>query len=245
MMKNNIDRLKNSKTVSRYILFFFSVIIGIGVAMQINIAEKYTGSTTTSQRIRMLQIELKNLKQKRESLEAELTELEQQLIELKESDKSGEDVEQSLKEEIDKYEKIIGYKKVFGSGVEIELTESIGQNSSALLTNYELILAIINKLNAAGAEAISLNEERYVLTSHLEVVEGQLKMNNTVIKMPVVIKAIGDMDTLEAAMNFRYGILWEMRNYYGIEAQVRKNESIEIPRYTGLIEYNYAETVKE
>ena len=69
---------------------------------------------------------------------------------------------------------------------------------------YELILAIINKLNAAGAEAISLNEERYVLTSHLEVVEGQLKMNNTVIKMPVVIKAIGDMDTLEAAMNFRY-----------------------------------------
>ncbi len=46
-------------------------------------------------------------------------------------------------------------------------------------------------------------------------------------------------------MNFRYGILWEMRNYYGIEAQVRKNESIEIPRYTGLIEYNYAETVKE
>ena len=195
-MKNNIDRLKNSKTVSRYILFFFSVIIGIGVAMQINIAEKYTGSTTTSQRIRMLQIELKNLKQKRESLEAELTELEQQLIELKESDKSGEDVEQSLKEEIDKYEKIIGYKKVFGSGVEIELTESIGQNNSALLTNYELILAIINKLNAAGAEAISLNEERYVLTSHLEVVEGQLKMNNTVIKMPVVIKAIGDMDTL-------------------------------------------------
>lgn len=244
-MKNNIDRLKNSKTVSRYILFFFSVIIGIGVAMQINIAEKYTGSTTTSQRIRMLQIELKNLKQKRESLEAELTELEQQLIELKESDKSGEDIEQSLKEEIDKYEKIIGYKKVFGSGVEIVLTESIGQNNSALLTNYELILAIINKLNAAGAEAISVNEERYVLTSHLEVVEGQLKMNNTVIKMPVVIKAIGDMDTLEATMNFRYGILWEMRNYYGIEAQVRKNESIEIPRYTGLIEYNYAETVKE
>ena len=82
-MKNNIDRLKNSKTVSRYILFFFSVIIGIGVAMQINIAEKYTGSTTTSQRIRMLQIELKNLKQKRESLEEELTELEKQLMELK------------------------------------------------------------------------------------------------------------------------------------------------------------------
>lgn len=46
-----------------------------------------------------------------------------------------------------------------------------------------------------------------MLTSHFEITDGQLKMNNNVIKMPI-IKAIGDMDTLEAAMNFKYGILW-------------------------------------
>lgn len=78
---------------------------------------------TTSQRTRMLQLELKSLKQKRESLESELTELEQ-IIQLKDSDRNEEDVEKNLKDEIDKYEKIIGYRKVFGSGIEIELTES-------------------------------------------------------------------------------------------------------------------------
>ncbi len=241
----NFDKNSEKKAINRFILLICSVVIGIGISMQINIAEKYTGSKTTSQRARTLQTELKNLKEKREAMEKEIAELEHEMEELRGDGNFQKDVERQLQEQIDKYEKRIGYKKVSGKGIEVELFENLEADSSVLVNNYELLLALINKLNAAGAEAIAVNEERYVLTTQMQMEGGVLKMNGNTLKPPIVVRAIGDADTLEAAMNFRYGILWEMRNYYGIDAKVTKRNELDIPRYNQVIEYHYAKIVEE
>lgn len=243
-MKEEVRKRKGTKAINRFVLLFFSFIIGMGIVMQINMTQKFTGSSTTSQRIRTLQIELKNLKTKRERMEAEVETLERGLEQLRSEDVEQSDIELKLKKEIEEYEELIGYRSIVGRGIVLELKESFEKDSSVLINNYELLLALINKLNAAGAEAVCINDERYVITTSIKSQESSLFINNREMKPPIVVKAIGDADTLEAAMNFRYGILWEMRNYYGVEADVSKQEEIEIPGYRGLIDYRFASPVE-
>lgn len=239
-----VRKTQGVKVINRFVLLFFSFVIGMGIVLQINMTQKFTGSSTTSQRIRTLQMELKNLKSKRESLEKEIEELERGLEQFRSEDVEQLGIEKQLKEEIVKYEELIGYRKVVGSGIDLVLKEPYDKDSSVLINNYELILALINKLNAAGAKAISVNDERYVITTSIKSKEGRLFINDREMKPPISVKVIGDPDTLEAAMNFRYGILWEMRNYYGVEADVSKEEEVEIPGYRGLIEYRFASPVE-
>lgn len=233
------------KTMSGIVLLICSFLIGVGIVVQVKTTQKFTGATTTSQRIRTLQIELKNLKTKREEMEDEVAQIETEIQELRDANGVQYGIEGRLKSEIEEYEQLIGYRKVEGPGVLLELREGYEKASSVLINNYELILAVINKLNAAGAQAISINEQRYVINTSIRAEEDKLYINEREIKLPIVIKAIGDQDTLEAAMNFRYGILWEMRNYYGIDAEVSKHDNIEIPAYRGSIEYRFAIPVME
>ncbi len=236
----NKGRNLRKKTMSNIILMMCSFLIGIGIVVQVKTTQKFTGASTTSQRIRTLQIELKNLKTKREEMEEEVAQIETEIEELRDESGVQYGIEGRLKSEIEEYETLVGYRKVNGSGVLLELRESYEKDSSILVSNYELILAVINKLNAAGARAISINEQRYVINTSIRAGEEKLYINEREIKLPIVIKAIGDQDTLEAAMNFRYGILWEMRNYYGIDAEVSKQDELEIPAYRGAIEYRFA-----
>ena len=62
---------------------------------------------------------------------------------------------------------------------------------------------MISVLNAADAEAISINDQRY--TSHTEIVRAgnHIEINGVSTNSPIIIKAIGNADTLESALAIR------------------------------------------
>ena len=107
--------------------------------------------------------------------------------------------------------------------------------------NYDLLISVINKLNAAGAEGITLNEERIIALSDFRYEQGNLYVNGNPIAGSIQIRAVGEPDTLEATLNMKYGILWEIRNNFNIKSKIEKMDRVELPKYTSNIEFDYAE----
>jgi len=101
----------------------------------------------------------------------------------------------------------------------------------------------INELNSAGAEAISINEQRMVNNTEVRLAGNQVNVNTLPISPPFVIKAIGNSSTLDSAVNQRFGIVQNLQET-GYYVEVRKADTIEIGAYNGSIKFRYANTVK-
>ncbi|WP_066068942.1 DUF881 domain-containing protein [Alkalithermobacter thermoalcaliphilus] len=229
---------------NKIILFFLSTLLGIILVIQLRTIEKATGGVVSSQKAQQLALELKSLRDRKEVLLKELKTVESRIEQYKNAEANESVIVKNLKNDIRKYSNLAGYYDVSGPGVIVRLEEGKDITTSSVLTyNYELLLALINKLNASGAEAISINNERVVANTEIALSGDRLIINRNPVMPPFEIKAIGDANTLEAALNLRYGIIWEIRKYYGLNVTVEKSQNIEIPRYTRRIKFEYAKPV--
>lgn len=233
---------KNSK--SKILFFIFSFILGITLVMQFNTIQNQNGGQSLSDKATHLQVELNNIRDRKAKIEKEISDVETKISDLRSSEILADSIEETLKNEIEQYELQIGYKSAIGPGIELELQMQNPEIYNVLVSNFDLILSIINKLNSAGAEGISVNDERIVSITDFKFEKGELLINSNPVKPPFVIKAIGNPDTMEASLNIRYGIIWELKNNYGINSKIEKKDDIELPRYTKEIVQKYAEIVE-
>ncbi|MCT4508533.1 MAG: DUF881 domain-containing protein [Tepidibacter sp.] len=231
---------KNS--LSLLILSFF---LGMLIIIEFKTVDKTTGGLVSSQKANQLSIELKSLTDRKKALEKDVQELDERIQEYKDSEAEKNVLVKNLKEDTKKYETLAGYYDVSGPGVVItmkEPQETTGEK--VLLYNYDQILTIINKLNAAGAEAISINGERYVSSTEMYLSGEKVILNGNPIMTPFEIKCIGNSDILESALNIRFGIIYQLRNEWNLDVDVKKQDSIEIPRYNKTIEFKYAKPLE-
>lgn len=142
---------------------------------------------------------------------------------------------------------IAGYTDLKGKGIILTIDEpklADGEVSFGIQNDIDLILSAISVLNSAGAEAISINEERY--TSFTEIVSAgkHIEVGGVSTSAPIVIKAIGDADTMQSAIEFKGGIKDELQNYnYQVILTVR--DDILIPRYKKSIDFLYAKPAND
>ena len=100
---------------------------------------------------------------------------------------------------------------------------------------------IINVLKAAGAEAISINDQRIVNMSEIRGVGNtgeNIIINGKRVGLPYTIKAIGNSDYLESALTVKGGYVDELRAG-SIEVEISKERNITIEKYDGNIELKY------
>jgi len=71
---------------------------------------------------------------------------------------------------------------------------------------YDDLLKLVNELNAAGAEAIAINDERIIATTEIRNAGNYIVINTNRYSAPFEIKAIGNPDTLEAALKLLGGV---------------------------------------
>lgn len=231
---------KNS--LSLLILSFF---LGMLIIIEFKTVDKTTGGLVSSQKANQLSIELKSLTDRKKALEKDVQELDERIQEYKDSEAEKNVLVKNLKEDTKKYETLAGYYDVSGPGVVItmkEPQETTGEK--VLLYNYDQILTIINKLNAAGAEAISINGERYVSSTEMYLSGEKVILNGNPIMTPFKIKCIGNSDILESALNIRFGIIYQLRNEWNLDVDVKKEDNIEISRYNKTIEFKYAKPLE-
>lgn len=220
-----------------------SVILGIFISLQLKTIDLENNGMTTSKRGEQLAVELKGLKKEENELRLEIDDIKSKIEKYK-----SVDADEALISEIKLYESIAGYTEVEGSGIEIKIKPSINQEENinqSIIYNYDLLLSIINKLNSAQANAISINGQRVVSNTYLHLKEDSLYMNDIKIQEPIIIKAIGNSDTLASALQIKYGIVWEIENYYNYNVEIEKKDKVKINRHSKKIQLEYSENNNE
>ena len=106
----------------------------------------------------------------------------------------------------------------------------------------EDLLRVLNELRAAGAEAISLNDQRIVAMSEVRCAGPTVSVNNVRSAPPYVIKAIGAPKTLTSALRLRGGVV-ETFEFWGIQVKIKAADKVHIPALKAPRNFEYAQSV--
>lgn len=228
-------------------LFICSIILGIFMSLQLKTLNLENNGMTTSKRGEQLSIELKRLKDEEKELKHQIDSIKESIEEYK-----GINGNNALKSEIKEYEQLAGYTDVKGQGIEVSINpinDPISNKeinlSDSIIYNYDLILSIINKLNSAQANAISINEQRIIASTYFHLKDDGLYMNDNKITEPITIKAIGQADTLASALQIKYGIVWEIEKYYNYEIKIDKKDNLIINSSNQKMDIDYSSIDKK
>ena len=141
---------------------------------------------------------------------------------------------------------LIGTVDVKGSGIVITVADNSNVTSQNVgvfdnISNYLIhdrdLLMLVNELKNAGAEAISINNERIVNTTSITCDGNVILINGNKISSPFEIKAIGSQEALLGAIQRPGGYLEQELKKYGLVNNIEKKEDMVIYKYSGIINY--------
>jgi len=225
------------------------IVLGIFVAIQFKTVQKNVlQGLSPIQKSTQLVTELTKLKNERDLLQSEVETLDARLKEIEETESKGSVLIKNLNEDLNKYKALSGLVDVAGQGIEVLIDNPQRSIDSAyesnLVYDYELILSMVNELNAAGAEAISINDQRVLSTTEIRAAGENINVNKIPQNLPLVIRAIGNSVTLENAITNRMGIVSELRDRKYV-VEVKRMEKVTILKYAGAVEFRYANIVQQ
>lgn len=182
---------------------------------------------------------LASYKEKYSETEQELSDIRTKIDEYKREDKSEEDAVALLEEEVNQANMSLGNTNVKGEGIIITMENNIryDERESSIIKSSDII-SLLNELKLAGAEAISVNDERIVTNSDVFDVGNFVCINGQRTTSPYVIKAIGDRKHLEAALTIKEGFIDTYTNNDYI-INIEDHEEITIKKYEGEMTLNY------
>ena len=142
---------------------------------------------------------------------------------------------------------LAGTTEVEGAGIEIVLDDSnipkkANENPNLYIIHDEDLLRVLNELRAAGAEAISINDQRIVAMSEVRCAGPTVSVNNVRSAPPYVIKAIGAPKTLTSALRLRGGVV-ETFEFWGIQVKIKSEDKVHIPALKAPRNFEYATSV--
>jgi uncharacterized protein YlxW (UPF0749 family) len=105
------------------------------------------------------------------------------------------------------------------------------------------INAVVNELKAAGAEAVSVNDQRLVAVSPIRCAGPTVLVNDVPQTPPYVIRAIGNPATLMTALNLQGGVAYQLRQLDPAMIRVQKAGHMVVPAYSGPTQPKYAKPV--
>lgn len=186
-----------------------------------------------------LRSELATWKEKYEEAQTKLNDTNQKIQDYKNQMSSEENATELLKQEFAESEKFLGYTDVQGEGIVITLQDNDFKN----IERFDLI-SLVNELKLAGAEAISINDERIVNQTDIALINNRIILvNGRRTSGPYVVKAIGDRKYLESAITIKGGYLDEIRAD-DKDIDYRVEENIVIHKYEGEMKLDYMKVNK-
>lgn len=213
------------------------MVLGLMLAVQFRTTNDIKASVGY-QRMEDLTLQLNKTEKERTSLQEELSKLRNQLTK-----DDGNSVE------LERVRMEAGLLPVAGPGIIIVLDDSKrsrqpGENPNLYLIHDDDLLKVINELRAAGAEAISINEQRLLAMSEIRCAGPTLSVNNSRSAPPYEIKAVGNPQTLENSLKMRGGVI-ETLQFWGIQVSVKRQDVVNIPAFKGTFRFEYAKPTKE
>lgn len=184
---------------------------------------------------------LASWKEKYSEIITKLEETNTKLQEYKQKRESNQEATELLNKELLQAQTMAGLTDVKGDGVIITYYDD-EKSEYGKIEDVQLI-ELVNELKLAGAEAISINDQRITNMSDIINIdidgEEFILVNKKRVTSPYTIKAIGDPKYLESALTTKtIGFVTRHTN-----ATLEKRNNIVISKYTGTIKIKYATDV--
>ena len=232
------------------ILGIMCLLLTLGTVIQIKTVSGTGTTISTNAKENELRDAVLKAKEKYDNLYEELERMENQL-ETERANSTQNNTELTKLENTIKHgNKILGLSEVIGNGLiitvddsnKISLNDWIGDPNDLIVHDTDLSI-IVNELKNVGAEAISINGQRIVNVSAIECDGNVIKINGEKMAAPFEIKAIGLPELLIGITRWG-GTIDYMEKYRFLNIKVEKSdkEKLIIPKYTGVMKFEYAES---
>lgn len=240
-MEKDIKKGKVTMTITIALACFILVFV---MFMQFKIVNETDITAIETMRETELRTELANWKEKYDETEAKYQETIATIEEYKQTKQSNEATDKLMETELEQVNMSLGKTDVEGEGIEVILRET--ENEEVSQINADDLIVIVNALKLAGAEAISINDERIINMSDIVNINIQnsykifIKVNGQRILAPYFIKAIGNQTYLESALLGNGGYVDQLQKQ-NQDVSIQKLNKVKIKKYNDEIKTKYIE----
>ncbi len=216
------------------------IILGLMVSLLFKTYKK-EGTTNTLYGSRKDMAEMvKYLQTERLKLQTDLANVRETLEEYEETASRGKDETSAIIRRLGRARQEAGLTGLQGPGIIVQLNDSPLKPKPGDDPNYYIVhdidlLALVNELWASGAEAISINGERIVMTTAIRCVGPTITINAVRLSPPYIIKAIGPPQNLDTGLRYTGGFMDSMTPNLqrGVDIRITRENDIKIPPFRG------------
>lgn len=238
------------KIYSQLTVALVCAFLGFMLTYQFQLLNKEDKNLVAGKDSTQITAEIEQLNKAKAELEKKNNELTDQIKKYEDAATNTNDISKELKNQLDYTRMLLGYTDVQGPGVEIKITPKSNMfspnDTSQVLTESDLAY-LVNELNFAGAEAVSINDNRVTNQTGMRISNGDsyILVNGEKVspKVPITIKAIGNKANLGSTLDFR-GTL-SVGNLAMYDITYKTSDSIKIPKFNKVYKSDYLEPSKD
>ena len=232
-------KIKKEKMIICLIIGLMFFILTMVIFIQLKTISHTDISALETMQESELRKEIASIKAKYDETLTKLEETNRMIQEYEDSINTDKEASEILQAELIKSQNILGKNAVKGEGVIVTLTD-VDVGKFGKITASDLI-ELLNALKTAGAEAISINDQRIVINSYVvDINGGFISVNGKRIVSPYVVKAIGDITYLESGLSQKqYGYI-DTKTNQGKSVVLEKDTDIVINQYNQNLKFQYA-----
>ena len=234
--------MEKGKVTISIIVFFISIVLVSLIFIQFRTVEETNSIGIEAMREDELRQEVLSWKNKYNEINEKINTNNQKIEEYSKTIQNNQKSSNLIDSELKEYNMLVGKTNVVGDGIVLKLTD----NPEMSYTASNLIY-LINELKYAGAEAISINNQRIVNSTDIVGINNNqyILVNSERIVSPYEIKAIGNKQEFDKILNFpNNGFVPYYKNKgYTIDADFQSG--IKINAYTKQITLKYMKEKKE
>ena len=236
-MKKKMKKGKITMIITAGIVCFILVLV---MTMQFKIVNEADVISIENMRKSDLSTELANWKTRYDEVNQQYEDTVNKIEEYKNNKESNEETSNLMDSELEQISMSLGKTDVEGQGIIITINETNNEEVEDITADD--LLVIVNALKLAGAEAISINDQRIINMSDIVYIDAAsvIRVNGERILAPYKIKAIGDSNYLESSLIGNGGAVDEMKKK-GQDVTIEKENRVTIYKYNGEITTKYME----
>ncbi len=221
-------------------------VLGILLSWQYKSSQAESVSTTSILHQNIVEL-IEELEDEIKEIEEEISTLRNEITEYQEMGTQGEDRLSFLQDHLHLQKSMSSLSPAIGPGLIITLDDNVQGAASAssdfasfrpedFIIHDKSLLYLVNELKAAGAKAISINNQRLVANSTIRCVGTVILVNTIPMAPPYQIKALGDPEKMKEQLLMGEEIPYLKARNYPVKIEIAE---VEIPEYKGSFRTTY------
>lgn len=228
--------MSKEKRIMIFTISIMALILVCVMFMQFKVVNETDIAQIESMREDELEEAVADWKEKYQDAYEKLSDTNDTINEYNEKMQNNAETEELVNKELAEAKKSFGLTDVTGEGITITLTDT-----DKMAYDADDLLELVNELRSAGAEAISINDERIVNISDIvNITSSTIKVNSKNITSPYIIKAIGDKTYLKSALTIKNGY-YDIKQKNEYEIKIEEKANIKIDKYSKSLNLKYIE----